>query len=147
MHAFQFEEVIYRLIFQMYHDKGGIDTNKPTLWLVTITTTTITRCLIALGLLYIALVLCQELLVTFRIITLNLLDAIFSSIIELWKAFNSFLRALCDALREVWRHLTQENIHFIVALAILVYALPEVLNVGLKKKVVIWGSSGTTFKE
>jgi hypothetical protein len=128
MHDFQFQEVIDHLIFQKYHDKG---TN------ATITTTT--RCLIALGLLYIALVLCQELLVTFRIITLNLLDAICSSIIELWKAFKSFLLVLSDALREVWKHLTPENLHFIMALAILVYALPEILNVGielLKKKVV-----------
>ena len=109
-----------------------------------------TRCLIVtvvtIGLLYIALVICRELLVTCRIITLNLLAAIFSAIIELWNAFNSFLRVLCDASREVWNHMTRENINLIAALAILVYALPEILNICieiLKKNVVIWGSRTT----
>jgi hypothetical protein len=146
MRDFQLRQVLY-LIFQIYHDEG-IDSNKQKLnflWLV-ITTRCLIVTVVTIGLLYIALVLCRELLVTFRVIILNLLGAIFSSIIELWKAFNSFLRVLCDALREVWNHMTRENINLIVALAILVYALPEVLNICieiLKKNVVIWGSRTT----
>jgi hypothetical protein len=136
MRDFQFQEVMY-MIFQIYHDEGMYSDKQSInfLWLV-ITT----RCLIVttviFGLFYIALVMCRELLITFRIITLNLLGASFSAIIELWNAFDSFLRVLCDALREVWNHMTRENIHFIVALAIVVYALPDVLNiciVSLKK--------------
>jgi hypothetical protein len=65
------------MIFQIYHDEW-IDSNTQTFnfsWLVNTT-----RCLIVtvvtIGLLYIALVLCQDLLVTIRFITLNLLGAI-----------------------------------------------------------------------
>jgi hypothetical protein len=88
-----------------------------------------TQCLIlVIGLLYIALVLCQEVVVTFRVISLNLVEGLLSCIIELWKGFNSFLQVLCDALREVWHHTTRDNMHFIVANGILVYVLPGVLN-------------------
>lgn len=119
-----------------------MDSDKQTLnllWLV-ITTRCLIVTVVTIGLLYIALVMCRELLITYRIITLNLLGAILSAIIELWKAFDSFLRVLCDALREGWHHTTRENINLIAALAILVYALPEVLNICieiLKKNVVI----------
>ena len=136
MHSFQFLEIIF-MIFQIYDDEV-MDFDKRTLnvlWLV-ITT----RCLIAIGLLYIALVVCQELLVTFRIITLSLLGAILQAFIGLWHAFSTSLRVLCDALREVWNHLTRENINLIVALAILVYALPDILNICreiIKKNVVV----------
>jgi hypothetical protein len=146
MRDFQFQEIIF-MIFQIYHDEV-MDFDKQTLnylWLV-ITTRCLIVTVVTIGLLYIALVICREILVTCRIITLNLLAAIFSAIIELWNAFNSFLRVLCDASREVWNHMTRENINLIVALAILVYALPEILNICieiLKKNVVIWGSRTT----
>lgn len=135
------------MIFQIYHDEV-MDFDKQTLnfsWLV-ITTRCLIVTVVTIGLLYITLVICREILVTCRVITLNLLAAFFSAIIELWNAFNSFLRVLCDASREVWNHMTRENINLIVALAILVYALPEILNMCieiLKKNVVIWGSRAT----
>ena len=146
MRDFQFQEIIF-MIFQIYHDEV-MDFDKRTLnfsWLV-ITTRCLIVTVVTIGLLYIALVICREILVTCRIIALNLLAAIFSAIIELWNAFNSFLRVLCDASREVWNHMTRENINLIAALAILVYALPEILNMCieiLKKNVVIWGSRTT----
>jgi hypothetical protein len=133
MRDFPFQEVMY-MIFQIYHDEGMYSDKQSIdfLWLM-ITTRCLIVTVVTVGLLYIALVMCRELLVTFRIITLNLIGAGFSAIIELCKAFDSFLRVLRDAVSEVWNHMTRENIHFIVALAILVYALPDVLNIFIQK--------------
>ena len=45
---------------------------------------------------------------------------------ELWMSIRSSCATLCDAVMEIWRHLTRENIHFLVALCIIIYAIPEI---------------------
>ena len=45
---------------------------------------------------------------------------------ELWVSIRLFLAIIRDAVREIWRHLTRENIHFLVALGIITYAIPEI---------------------
>ena len=45
---------------------------------------------------------------------------------ELWMSIRSLLATLRDAIMEIWRHSTRENIHFLVALGIITYAIPEI---------------------
>ena len=58
----------------------------------------------------------------------------------------SFCGIFQGALLEIWKHMTRENLNTIVALAILVYTLPDILDVVkelMKKNVVLWGSKST----
>ena len=43
-------------------------------------------------------------------------------------AESSFIAIFCDTLMEIWRHLTRENNDLLVALGIIIYAMPEILD-------------------
>ena len=55
--------------------------------------------------------------------------SLFSAGRELWMSMCSIIANFRDATMEIWRHLTRENIHLLVALGIIIYAMPEILDV------------------
>ena len=57
------------------------------------------------------------------------MHSLFSAGWELWMSMCSFLAIFRDAILEIWRHLTRENINLLVALGIIMYAMPEFLDV------------------
>ena len=58
-----------------------------------------------------------------------IMHSLFSAGCELWRSISSFLAIFRDAVMEIWRHLTRENINLLVALGIIMYAMPEFLDV------------------
>ena len=58
-----------------------------------------------------------------------IMHRLFSAGKELWMSMCSFLANFRDATMEIWRHLTRENIHLLVALGIIIYAMPEILDI------------------
>ena len=73
-----------------------------------------------------------------------IVHGLFSAGWELWMSICSFLANFRDATMEIWRHLTRENIHLLVALGIIIYAMPEILDVlkdMMKKNAIAWGSN------
>ena len=86
------------------------------------------------------------LLILLRTSITNFSSLFVASVVELWRAFGLFLSIFQGALLEIWKHMTRENLNTIVALAILVYTLPDILDVVkelMKKNVVLWGSKST----
>ena len=73
-----------------------------------------------------------------------IMHSLFSAGWELWMSMCSFLAIFRDAILEIWRHLTRENINLLVALGIIIYAMPEILDVlkdMMKKNAIAWGSN------
>ena len=73
-----------------------------------------------------------------------IMHSLFSVGWELWMSMCSFLAIFRDAILEIWRHLTRENINLLVALGINIYAMPEILDVlkdMMKKNAIAWGSN------
>ena len=73
-----------------------------------------------------------------------IVHSLFSAGWELWMSICSFLANFRDATMEIWRHLTRENIHLLVALGIIIYAMPEILDIlkdMMKKNAIAWGSN------
>ena len=56
------------------------------------------------------------------------MHSLFSAGCELWMSICSFLAIFRDAIMEIWRHLTRENINLLMALGIIIYAMPEILD-------------------
>ena len=100
----------------------------------------------AVGIMFITYKIVSETVIFIKMLVLNLIAQFGACVHELWKSVKSFLHALKDAVTEIWRHLTKENVTSIFALAILVYVMPEVLDAVkdiLKKNVIAWGSKST----
>ena len=55
--------------------------------------------------------------------------SLFSAGRELWMSMCSIIANFRDATMEIWRHLTRENMHLLVALGIIMYTMPEILDV------------------
>ena len=66
------------------------------------------------------------------------MHSLFSAGCELWMSICSFIAIFRDTIMAIWRHLMRENIDLLVALGIIIYAMPEI-SVALKDMMIAVG--------
>ena len=114
-------------ILRLLTEKETCPSYSTSMWFLILMRATILW-IFAVGIMFITYKIVSETVILIKMLVLNLISQFGACVHEFWKSVKSFLYTLKDAVTEIWRHLTKENVTSIFALAILVYVMPEVLD-------------------
>ena len=154
---------LLHLIFLNTGDDGDLQEMRRYIYVIVLLRSLIIS-LVLCGLIWISVVIIREIFTTFRQVvhtTSNMATAILALcvnatsgvtkclsdiVIEFWKAILAFGDVFQRAIREIWQHFTKENLSTLLALAIVLYVMPEACNIFieiLRKNAIVWGSRTT----
>ena len=125
MHDLNFNELFYAMLLLSRRDLDENNDTAISFLYFLIFMRTVVAGLVIYGLTRIFLLLVSEAGCIIQMI----MHSLFSAGWELRMSICSFLAIFRDAIMEIWTHLTRENINLLMALGIIIYAMPEILDV------------------